>query len=367
MENTTNERSLSELFMETSRKYRRYHELQHDPRRMAFDPRNGQGRILKLLQKTETISQKDMAFLLGIRPQSLGELLRKLESSGHVVRTPSETDKRVMMVSLTEQGKNVQLDLHNDEAVFSCLNEEEQQQLKTCCEHLLERLEELGVQPEEQPGPRGPRPCPHPHPHGAGFGPGQPDFASRPEGFEHDGCPHNGFVPHQAGPGDFGPHGFDPHKPDPRSFGPYGFAPHGPAHCGFGPRGFDSPSCHEPEHQQQRPEQTEEEPSPRKANEQPEFGFGSMPHPRSEEFDPSAFAWKKPFGKFHDFQNASFEDEQIREYFEGFGPVDPDHPLKDIRPDFMSADTCDERNDEAKEDQDPSRGNDQGESVPSKD
>ena len=48
-----------------------------------------------------------MAYLLGIKQQSLNELLKKLEKSGYVKRKPSKEDKRVMIVCLTEEGKKV--------------------------------------------------------------------------------------------------------------------------------------------------------------------------------------------------------------------------------------------------------------------
>ena len=39
-----------------------------------------------------------------MRPQSLGELLSKLEKNGYILRTPSETDRRVMNIKLTDEG-----------------------------------------------------------------------------------------------------------------------------------------------------------------------------------------------------------------------------------------------------------------------
>ena len=70
------------------------------------DPTRGQGRILAMLKIQPEIKTRELAYLLGIRQQSLNELLNKLEKSGHVERKPSEKDKRVMVVHLTEKGKN---------------------------------------------------------------------------------------------------------------------------------------------------------------------------------------------------------------------------------------------------------------------
>ena len=67
-------------------------------------PHRGQGRVLAMLKIQPEISQKELSYLLDIRPQSLGELLSKLESSGLITREPSESDKRVMNVKLTDSG-----------------------------------------------------------------------------------------------------------------------------------------------------------------------------------------------------------------------------------------------------------------------
>ena len=91
------------------------------------DTSRGQGRILALLKMRDGISTKDLSYLLGVRVSSLNELLSKLEKSGYVTREPSEQDKRVMLVKLTEKGKNEQqpasIDLGD---LFSCLSDEEQ-------------------------------------------------------------------------------------------------------------------------------------------------------------------------------------------------------------------------------------------------
>lgn len=41
----------------------------------------------------------------GKRSQSLGELLAKLERSGYITRSPSEADRRVIGIHLTDAGK----------------------------------------------------------------------------------------------------------------------------------------------------------------------------------------------------------------------------------------------------------------------
>ena len=69
-----------------------------------------------------------MSKILDMRPQSLGELLEKLERNGYITRNPSEEDQRIMTVRLTEAGKelaNSEERLDTDD-LFSSLNSEEQ-------------------------------------------------------------------------------------------------------------------------------------------------------------------------------------------------------------------------------------------------
>ncbi len=106
-------------------------------------PYQGQGRILSLLKLKPEISQKELAHILNIRSQSLGELLAKLERSGYITRTPSEVDRRGMDIRLTESGKAVsEQDIEPaQESFFDCLSEEEQTLLSNYLERLIKNLE----------------------------------------------------------------------------------------------------------------------------------------------------------------------------------------------------------------------------------
>ena len=108
-------------------------------------PHQGQGRVLGILKMQPEISQKELAYLLGIRSQSLGELLKKLEASGLVERTPSETDRRIMMVKVTEEGKKAadEAGKEQDEriGIFQWLNDEEIAQLSAILDKLIASVE----------------------------------------------------------------------------------------------------------------------------------------------------------------------------------------------------------------------------------
>lgn len=194
------QRSLPRAFRETEMLLHRY---MASRRQEAFDPERGQGRILALLKRTGPLPQRDLAYLLGIRQQSLGELVRKLEENEFVTRAPQPDDKRVLIVALTEKGSELEMPRTPLAAVFDCLDEEEQQNLSTYLDRICARLAELlpedpgaawagpdaGFEPGCRPGPHpGPRPGHGP----CGFGPG-PDG---PHHHRHHRMPHCDYELH---------------------------------------------------------------------------------------------------------------------------------------------------------------------------
>ena len=65
---------------------------------------HGRGRIMGTLNDHGSMSQCRLAELLDIRPQSLSELLVKMEGDGLIARAQSPEDRRQIIVSLTEEG-----------------------------------------------------------------------------------------------------------------------------------------------------------------------------------------------------------------------------------------------------------------------
>jgi len=107
------------------------------------DMRRGQGRVLSLLKMQPEITQKNLSYLLDMRPQSLGELLGKLEKKGFITRTPSEDDRRIMIIRLTQEGEKAAENPENkSDDFFGILNSEEKEQFNEYLERLIENLEE---------------------------------------------------------------------------------------------------------------------------------------------------------------------------------------------------------------------------------
>lgn len=136
------ERELLGAFGRMDGMLRRYRQQVHMLRGAVVDPHRGQGRILAILKLQPEITQRELSYLLDMRPQSIGELLSKLERSGYITRVPSEEDRRVLMIRLTEAGRNAGEQQENGAGgIFDCLNEEEQRTLKGYLDRITDSLE----------------------------------------------------------------------------------------------------------------------------------------------------------------------------------------------------------------------------------
>lgn len=136
-------KDLMNTLLETHHLLRRYDMIWYGKNFGGLDPWQGQGRILKALQHMNNISQKELGFILDIRPQSLGELLQKLEQNGYIKRHRSTTDRRSFIVELTKQGENFQLQKPDYEELFLNLSAQEKKILKSSLEKISAQLIEL--------------------------------------------------------------------------------------------------------------------------------------------------------------------------------------------------------------------------------
>lgn len=106
--------------------------------------RRGQQRVIAMVAMKEGITQKDLAFLLGIRPQTLGEMLHRLEERGLVERKKSQADGRAIEVYLTDEGRTRAQEIAERRKLaaadlFAVLTDEEKQQL-------VDILDKLGAE-----------------------------------------------------------------------------------------------------------------------------------------------------------------------------------------------------------------------------
>ena len=106
----------------------------HHTMRSLYEGKASQKRILIILNRSETITQRDLTERLGIQPGSASEILSKLEGSGWIVRTQNESDRRTTDISLTDSGREIAEEAlrqrrKRHEEMFSCLSGEEKQEL----------------------------------------------------------------------------------------------------------------------------------------------------------------------------------------------------------------------------------------------
>ena len=148
---TTTRTGLHERLRRLHRLMRRRHVEARTHAGPLADTTRGRGRVLAALKMQSPIPTRELAYLLDIRQQSLNELLKKLQADGLVERTPSETDGRVMMVALTEAGREVEVG-REDADYLDALTDEEAAALVGLLDKLIDALEtELGVDGDDDP------------------------------------------------------------------------------------------------------------------------------------------------------------------------------------------------------------------------
>ncbi len=112
----------------------------------SYNPYRGQGKVLSVLKMKPEISQKELTNLLDMSKQSLAELLAKLEKSGYIVREPSASDKRSIIVKLLPAGKVAAEEMDEDSMevvrIFDCLEEKELEQFSNYLDRIIKRCAE---------------------------------------------------------------------------------------------------------------------------------------------------------------------------------------------------------------------------------
>ena len=112
-----------------------------------FNMMDGKGRLLSILQQKDGLTQRELGEELDIRPSSVGELVRKLEANGLVMRQNNEDDRRVMNVYLTESGRelientsSVQTEIQAN--LFKDISEEDKEVFARVLQKMIISLEE---------------------------------------------------------------------------------------------------------------------------------------------------------------------------------------------------------------------------------
>ena len=104
----------------------------------------GQGRVLAILKRRDNISTKNLAIILGISISALNSLLSKLEKKGYIVKEASADDKRVLLVKLTEKGRDLTIEPSVNYDIFDCLDKNQKQEFDSYLNSIIhEVLEDI--------------------------------------------------------------------------------------------------------------------------------------------------------------------------------------------------------------------------------
>ena len=109
--------------------------------------RPAQERILYLLMRNGTMTQKELQDRMEIAQASLSEMIAKLEKQGLIEKNKNPLDARSTVLSLSEKGaltadENHRIWRENEEHLLDALSEEEKENLHAICEKLLLSWEE---------------------------------------------------------------------------------------------------------------------------------------------------------------------------------------------------------------------------------
>lgn len=94
----------------------------------------GYGRILDVLSQSDGVSQREIAEMLNIRPQSASEAIASMEGQGLIEKRANEQDKRSSLIYITQAGRDRQIALRNERIenarrIFAPLTDEEKNTL----------------------------------------------------------------------------------------------------------------------------------------------------------------------------------------------------------------------------------------------
>jgi len=114
----------------------------------------GQLSMLKLLWARDGLSQSEICRALKIKPSTVAVSLKRLEKSGLIVRRPDPTDQRITRVYLTEETKQIGLNVmrrqeENEKIMLQGFSEAEICLLKRFLQQILENTELLSEKPGE--------------------------------------------------------------------------------------------------------------------------------------------------------------------------------------------------------------------------
>lgn len=102
----------------------------------------GQGRILLILNQKDGLSTKELAEIMNIKVTSLNETLNKLIRKGYIKKEVSPKDKRVLLIYLTDKGREYKFKSPEGLDIFDCLDDGQKESLNQCLDLISEEIHE---------------------------------------------------------------------------------------------------------------------------------------------------------------------------------------------------------------------------------
>lgn len=109
-----------------------------------------QAGVLMIVQaNTEKLTPAEISRQLFREPHTISAVLKRMEKQGWLTRQKDLKKKNLIRVSLTDEGRELYLKTSNRKSthkIFSCLSEEEANQLNSCLDKLKRRgMREVGM------------------------------------------------------------------------------------------------------------------------------------------------------------------------------------------------------------------------------
>jgi DNA-binding MarR family transcriptional regulator len=111
----------------------------------GLDLSPGQEKLLMLLWEREPRSQSEITRNLAVEPPTVVKMLTRMERAGVVVRGRSDTDGRIVLVSLTDKGRALEAPVRSvweqlEEHTVAGLDPQEQEDLAALLEKVVHAL-----------------------------------------------------------------------------------------------------------------------------------------------------------------------------------------------------------------------------------
>lgn len=115
----------------------------------------GQESIVEIIDANGTIASGEIARKLGVRAPTITKSLTRLEEQGFIARTQHKADKRIVVVSLTKQGRTALKKARKatrkaEKQILAGLSQKQIKQVSRAITHMSSNMEESQAKPAKK-------------------------------------------------------------------------------------------------------------------------------------------------------------------------------------------------------------------------